>query len=58
MENCNQNLLITAPLIEGEPAIIYLYDGAMMRYLTVEQYHIVQPKWNGSVLNQPGKGTT
>ena len=53
--NCTQHLLITAPVIDGETArvtILYLYTGAMMRDLRVEQYHMVGPKWHGSVLTQ------
>ena len=45
---------------EGEPelctltraAILYLYTGAMMRDITVEQYYMVYPGWNGSALTQ------
>ena len=30
---------------------LYLYTGPIMRDLTVEQYHMVYPEWNGSVLS-------
>ena len=61
--NCNQHLLVTAPLIEGEPkltftrepAILHLYTGTMMRDLTVEQYHTVYAEWKESALTRPGR---
>ena len=58
--NCNQYLLITAPLIEGEPELtisqsVPLSLDAMMRDLTVEQYCIVYPEWNVSLLTQMGR---
>ena len=58
MYKCSQHLLITAPLIEEEPANLYLYTGAVMRDLAVEQYHTVQPEWNRSTLTWPGKETS
>ena len=33
--------------------ILHFYTGAMMRDLTVEQYHMVYPEWNGLALNWP-----
>ena len=36
--------------LQGESINLHLYTGAMMRDLTVEQYHTVYHEWNGSAL--------
>ena len=35
-----------------EPARLHLYNGAVTRNLTVEQYHMVYPEWKGWALTQ------
>ena len=34
-----------------QPDILHIYTDAMMKDLTVEQYHMMYPEWYGSALS-------